>query len=78
MTLWKAAILALATLAACSEETPAPPAPPIADVPPKPAMWKVADADTTVYLFGTVHVLPPTLTWHSPAVDKALGEAKAV
>ena len=78
MTLWKAAILALATLTACSEEKPAPPAPPTADVPPRPAIWKVADADTTVYLFGTVHVLPPTLTWHSPAVDKALEEAKAV
>jgi uncharacterized protein YbaP (TraB family) len=25
-----------------------------------------------------VHVLPPTLTWHSPALDKAFDEAKAV
>jgi len=41
-------------------------------------MWKIADADTTIYLFGTVHVLPPSLSWHSPAVDKALGEAKAI
>ena len=79
MTVWKAAILALVTtLAACSEEKPAQPAPPVADAPPKPAIWKIADADTTVYLFGTVHVLPPTLTWHSPALDKALEEAKAV
>ena len=23
-----------------------------------PAMWKVADADTTIYLFGTIHLLP--------------------
>ncbi len=23
-----------------------------------PALWKVADADTTIYLFGTVHLLP--------------------
>ena len=29
-------------------------------------------------MFGTVHVLPPTLTWHSPAVDEAMEEAKAV
>lgn len=30
-----------------------------------PALWKVADADTTIYLFGTVHLLPkgePVLT----------------
>jgi len=80
MTFWKAAFVALATLTACSEDKPAPQAMPAvnADAPPKPAIWKIADADTTVYLFGTVHVLPPTLTWHSPAVDKALEEAKAV
>lgn len=81
MTFWKAALLALATLTACSDEKPATqsvPAEPVAEAPPKPAIWKISDADTTVYLFGTVHVLPPTLSWHSPAVDKALDEAKAV
>ena len=25
----------------------------------RPALWAVSDADTTIYLFGTVHVLPP-------------------
>lgn len=78
MTLWKAALLALVTLAACGEPEPEPAPAPAVEAPPKPAMWKIADADTTVYLFGTVHVLPPTLSWHSPAVDKALDEAKAV
>lgn len=80
MKFWKAALVALATLTACSDEKPVAPTTPAvdADAPPKPAIWKIADADTTVYLFGTVHVLPPTLTWHSPAVDKALEEAKAV
>lgn len=81
MTFWKAALLALATLTACSDQTPAAQtvvAEPAIEAPPKPAIWKIADADTTVYLFGTVHVLPPTLTWHSPAVDQALSEAKAV
>ena len=28
-----------------------------------PAMWIVRDADTTIYLFGTVHVLRPGLNW---------------
>jgi uncharacterized protein len=78
MTLWKAAVFALVTLGACGEPEPEAPQAPVVEAPPKPAMWKVSDADTTVYLFGTVHVLPPTLTWHSPAVDKALDEAKAI
>ena len=37
-----------------------------------PAMWKLADKDTTIYLFGTIHVLPPGQRWHTPAFDKAL------
>jgi uncharacterized protein YbaP (TraB family) len=78
MKIWKAAALALFAFAACGENASNPSPPPATDAAPKPAIWKVADADTTVYLFGTVHVLPPTLTWHSPAVDKALSEAKAV
>lgn len=78
MTLWKAAVFALVALGACGEPEPEAPATPVVEAPPKPAMWKVSDEDTTVYLFGTVHVLPPKLTWHSPAVDKALDEAKAI
>jgi uncharacterized protein YbaP (TraB family) len=30
---------------------------------PGPALWKVADADTTIYLFGTVHALPKDKPW---------------
>jgi uncharacterized protein YbaP (TraB family) len=36
-----------------------------------PAMWKVADADTTIYLFGTIHLLPKGTAWRSTAFDKA-------
>jgi len=36
-----------------------------------PAMWKVADSDTTIYLFGTIHLLPKDTAWRSPAFDKA-------
>lgn len=36
-----------------------------------PAMWKVADEDTTIYLFGTIHLLPKGTEWRSPAFDKA-------
>lgn len=38
----------------------------------KPALWKVADADTTIYLFGTIHLLPQDLKWQSPKIDKAI------
>jgi len=34
---------------------PAPPAAPLPDA--NPALWVVRDADTTVYLFGTIHLL---------------------
>jgi uncharacterized protein YbaP (TraB family) len=34
----------------------APPAP--APAPSRPALWKVADADTTIWLFGTIHIMP--------------------
>jgi len=36
-----------------------------------PALWKVADDDTTIYLFGTIHLLPKGTKWRSPAFDKA-------
>ena len=36
-----------------------------------PAMWKVADHDTTIYLFGTIHLLPSDMKWRSAAFDKA-------
>jgi uncharacterized protein YbaP (TraB family) len=38
----------------------------------KPALWKVADEDTTIYLFGTVHVLPKNLIWLEGPIAKAL------
>jgi len=38
---------------------------------PKPALWRVADKDTTIYLFGTIHLLPENYRWRSPAFDAA-------
>lgn len=40
-----------------------------------PALWVVSDADSTVYLFGTVHILPPDLNWRTDAVQTAFDEA---
>lgn len=36
-----------------------------------PALWKVADADTTIYLFGTVHALPSGTRWYEGPVRQA-------
>ena len=36
-----------------------------------PAIWKVADKDTTIYLFGTVHALPKDAQWFSGPVERA-------
>ena len=44
----------------------------------EPAMWVVRDADSTLYLFGTMHVLKPDLQWRTPAIDKALADAGEV
>jgi uncharacterized protein YbaP (TraB family) len=77
----KSAALAvtLAWPAAC-EKKPADPAPVVEETAASgaPALWKTGDADTTIYLFGTVHVLPPTLDWKQPKIETALNEAKAV
>lgn len=37
-----------------------------------PALWKVADADTTIYLFGTVHALPEGVDWYKDDIAAAL------
>lgn len=40
-----------------------------------PAIWKVADKDTTIYLFGTVHALPKDAQWFSGPVERAYKSA---
>ena len=36
-----------------------------------PALWEVKDADTTIYLFGTVHVMKPGVDWFKGGVKSA-------
>lgn len=47
-------------------------APASARVAPKPALWAVSDADTTVYLFGTIHLLPENFAWRTPRFEQAV------
>jgi hypothetical protein len=56
-------------LAACGSAAPAAPK-------AKPAMWKLSDPDTTIYLFGTVHVLPSNLKWRTLRFDRTVSQAK--
>lgn len=62
------AVFLTASVAGCA---PAPPAPPV----PGPALWLASDADSRIWLLGTVHVLPKALRWRSAAIDAALKEA---
>lgn len=63
--LWAALLLGACTATPTSVAVAEPPA-------PAPALWKVADEDTTIYLFGTIHVLPKDLAWYQPHIAQAL------
>ena len=63
------ALAGMLPLTGCAAE--AAPAP----KPARPAMWKVADKDTTLYLFGTIHLLPEGQAWRTPAMESALADA---
>jgi len=43
-----------------------------------PALWVVRDKDTTIYLFGTIHVLRPGLSWFDEAVKAAFDRSDEV
>lgn len=43
-----------------------------------PALWLIKDADSTLYLFGSVHVLRPTTGWASPRVNAAFDSASDI
>lgn len=47
-----------------------------ARAPARPALWEVSDPDTTVYLFGTIHLLPEDMKWRTPAFDRAVTQAQ--
>src|SRR6476469_2768038 len=42
----------------------------------RPALWEVSDVDTTIYLFGTIHLLPSDLKWRTPQLDQAVTNSK--
>ena len=41
----------------------------------EPPMWVIEDEDSTIYLFGTVHLLTDDIEWRTDRVEDALDEA---
>lgn len=68
-------VLGLGMLTGCA--APAATAPP-PQPSPGPALWSFADEDSTVYLFGTVHLLRPDTQWLTPTFEAAWQEAETV
>lgn len=57
----------------CLAGTPAARAAP---PPVTPALWLVQDSDTRMYIFGTIHALPPGVPWLTRPVVNALDGAQ--
>ena len=66
------AIALTLSLPACAQTPKAAAATQDAD----PALWVVKDKDTIIYLFGTIHVLKPGLTWFDEAVKTAFDRSQ--
>ena len=67
-TAFAAASVALSPLAA---RAPAP-------ATAKPALWKIADKDTTIYLFGTIHLLPKGTEWRTAKFNQATASSSSL
>ena len=42
---------------------------------PHPAIWKISSRKSTIYLFGTIHILPPGFQWRSDTLDRVVAGA---
>ena len=52
------------------------PVPEAGQVHVHPALWVVRDADTTIYLFGTIHILRPQIVWFDGPIRRAFDSAQ--
>lgn len=71
---WMEALRALLAAGALALAGCAPVQAPMAGA--EPALWRIADADSEIWLFGTVHVLPPSLRWRGPRFEAAFAAAE--
>lgn len=51
---------------------------PVTTLKADPALWVVSDADTTIYLLGTVHVLKPGTEWLDGGVKAAYDKSSEI
>lgn len=71
-TLFAALLSCLSVQTSAQQRPPAPqPAARETTEIARPALWKVADEDTTIWLFGTIHALPPGVQWFDGQVARA-------
>ena len=70
------AALGIATAAAGCSSAATTSAPAPSNV--RPALWQVADKDTTIYLFGTIHLLPDNYQWRTPRLDQAVAKSNGL
>jgi uncharacterized protein YbaP (TraB family) len=45
---------------------------------PQPAMWVVRDADSTIYLLGTFHLIKPGTDWRTEKIDAAFAASDEI
>jgi len=78
---WKRVTAGLAAMFAVNAAAPPPvatPAPSTVAAPSiqgHPALWKLSDRDTTIYLFGTIHLLPPGTKWRTRKIEEAMARS---
>lgn len=65
------ALVSLLSVPALAKEQPVAVAPATPVAKAYPALWKVSDADTTIWLFGSIHVLPEGVDWFDGPVRTA-------
>lgn len=80
-----ALVSCLSVTASAQQPAPQPQAQRVPVTPPvptevaKPALWKVQRGNTTIWLFGTIHMLPPGIDWfHGPVRDAFEGSQEFV
>jgi uncharacterized protein len=56
----------------------APPSPTSGKPSKGPALWVLADSDTQIHIFGTIHLLPVNSKWRTPLFNQAVANAQTL